>query len=122
METICHLNRKMCRTRVFEDLHGEKTSWSRGNLSFTTINLVRMAIESYMAEPNDENARIALFVKKLDSKCDLVKDQLLARFEYQCTAKAIQFPFLMGQGLWTGGEELKPYDEVREVLKHGTLG
>lgn len=111
-----------CRTRVFEDLHGEKTAWSKGNLSFTTINLVRLAIQAHQQEPVNEEARIALFRKMLDEKCDLVKDQLLERFEYQCTAKAIQFPFLMGQGLWTGGDQLKPYDEVREVLKHGTLG
>lgn len=58
----------------------------------------------------------------LEEKCELVKDQLLERFEYQCTAKAKQFPFLMSQGLWEGGQNLKPSDEVREVLKQGTLG
>lgn len=111
-----------CRTRVFENLHGEKTAWRRGNLSFTTINLVRLAILAKQAEPENEAARIELYKKMLEEKCELVKDQLLERFEYQCTAKAKQFPFLMSQGLWEGGQNLKPSDEVREVLKQGTLG
>lgn len=111
-----------CRTRLFENIHGEKTAWGRGNLSFTTINLVRLAIEAHIQEPDNEAARLALFNRNLKEKCDLVKDQLLARFEYQCTAQAKQFPFLMGQGLWEGGDTLGPNDEVREVLKSGSLG
>lgn len=128
-----------CRTRVFEDIHGESTSWSRGNLSFTTINLVRLAIEArkfaeqYFAsdiaahglekvESDIQNVAITKFNETLDSLCDVVADQLYDRYKFQCTAKAKQFPFLMGQGLWTGGQDLQPNDRVEDVLKHGTLG
>lgn len=119
-----------CRTRVFEDLHGEKTSWSRGNLSFTTINLVRLAIEArQMAEEHSVDAdeekvqewTHEYFLNMLNDTCELVAEQLYDRYKFQCTAKAKQYPFLMGQGLWTGGEELAPSDRVEEVLKHGSL-
>lgn len=108
-----------CRTRVFEDRHGEKTSVGRGNLSFSTINLPGIALSVRHIE--DENERIIAFFDKLIDAMNVTARQLLARYEFQCTAKAKQFPLLM-QGLWIGSEALGPNDEVRSVLKHGTLG
>ncbi|MFT0409946.1 anaerobic ribonucleoside triphosphate reductase [Bacteroides thetaiotaomicron] len=108
-----------CRTRVFEDRHGEKTSVGRGNLSFSTINLPGIALSVRHIE--DENERIIAFFDKLIDAMNITARQLLARYEFQCTAKAKQFPLLM-QGLWIGSEALGPNDEVRSVLKHGTLG
>lgn len=108
-----------CRTRVFEDRHGEKTSVGRGNLSFSTINLPGIALSVRHIE--DENERIIAFFDKLMGAMSVTARQLLDRYEFQCTAKAKQFPLLM-QGLWVGSEALGPNDEVRAVLKHGTLG
>ncbi len=111
-----------CRTRVFENVNGEKTSFSRGNASFNTIDLPRIAIVSYLQYPEDENKRIEYFKNLLVEKVDLTKDLLLERFEYQSKAKAKQFPFLMGEGIWKGGKELDLEDEVREAIKSATLG
>lgn len=108
-----------CRTRVFEDRHGEKTSVGRGNLSFSTINLPGIALSVRHIE--DEEQRIEAFFNKLLDAMEVTSHQLLDRYEFQCTAQAKQFPLLM-QGLWIGSEALKPDDEVRSVLKHGTLG
>lgn len=108
-----------CRTRVFEDRHGEKTSVGRGNLSFSTINLPGIALSVRHIE--DKNERIIAFFDKLIDAMNVTARQLIARYEFQCTAKAKQFPLLM-QGLWIGSEVLGPNDEVRPVLKHGTLG
>lgn len=108
-----------CRTRVFEDRHGEKTSVGRGNLSFSTINLPGIALS--VRDIEDENERIIAFFDKLNKAMTVTARQLLDRYEFQCTAKAKQFPLLM-QGLWVGSETLGPNDEVRPVLKHGTLG
>lgn len=108
-----------CRTRVFEDRHGEKTSVGRGNLSFSTINLPGIALSVRHIE--DKNERIIDFFDKLIDAMNVTARQLIARYEFQCTAKAKQFPLLM-QGLWIGSEVLGPNDEVRPVLKHGTLG
>ncbi|MGN0682917.1 MAG: anaerobic ribonucleoside-triphosphate reductase, partial [Oscillospiraceae bacterium] len=85
----------------------------RGNLSFTTINLPRLGIES--------NKDISLFYKKLDNMMDLVFDQLLKRFEIQSRKKVKNYPFLMGQGVWIDSEKLSDDDKVGEILKHGTL-
>lgn len=104
-----------CRTRVggnYVDPTQEIIN-SRGNLSFTSVNLPRIAIRSH----GDVDA----FFEELDRKIDLVIDQLLHRFEIQGKKKVRNFPFLMGQGIWLGSEKLGPDDEVREVLKHGTL-
>lgn len=104
-----------CRTRVggnYVDPSQEIIN-SRGNLSFTSVNLPRIAIRSH----GDVDA----FFEELDRKIDLVIDQLLHRFEIQGKKKVRNFPFLMGQGIWLGSEKLGPDDEVREVLKHGTL-
>lgn len=108
-----------CRTRVFEDRHGEKTSVGRGNLSFSTINLPGIALSVRRIE--DAEQRIEAFFSKLLDAMEVTSHQLLDRYEFQCTAQAKQFPLLM-QGLWVGSETLKPDDEVRNVLKHGTLG
>ena len=109
----------MCRTRVFEDRHGEDTSVGRGNLSFTSLNLVKMALECRGIE--DRGERIAAFYKKLDYYLGVAIRQLYDRYKFQCTALKSQFPLLMS-GMWVGSDELKPTDTVEKVLKHGTLG
>ena len=108
-----------CRTRVFENRFGEKTSIGRGNLSFSTINIVRLAIECM--DIADQNERIDAFFKKLDSMLDITARQLCDRFEFQKTALAKQFPLLMSQ-LWNGSENLKPGDTIESVINQGTLG
>ena len=104
-----------CRTRVIANSHDpeQEVSNGRGNLSFTTINLPRIAIKAY--------GDINRFFEDLDHKFDLVIEQLLERFEIQCRKHVYNFPFLMGQGVWLDSEKLGYFDEVREVLKHGTL-
>jgi len=104
-----------CRTRVIGNVYdpSREIIFGRGNLSFTTINLPRIAIKS--------NRNIDEFFKELDSKIDLVIDQLLERFEIQARKKVKNFPFLMGQGVWIDSDKLGWEDEIREVLKHGTL-
>lgn len=104
-----------CRTRVIGNAYdpSRQIVTGRGNLSFTSINLPRLAIES------DHN--IGLFFDKLDELMDLVIEQLLARFKIQCQKKVRNFPFLMGQGVWIDSDKLGPDDEIGEVLKHGTL-
>lgn len=108
-----------CRTRVFENRFGPKTSVGRGNLSFSTINIVRLAIEC--REVEDREARIALFMSKLDQMLDITARQLHERLEFQKTAFAKQFPLLMS-ALWIGCEKLKPTDTIAEVINQGTLG
>ncbi|MCF0179093.1 MAG: anaerobic ribonucleoside triphosphate reductase [Bacteroidales bacterium] len=108
-----------CRTRVFENRFGPKTSIGRGNLSFTTINIVALAIES-MSEPNQEK-RIEVFMLRLNEMCELCAKQLHQRYEFQKTALAKQFPLVMSC-LWAGAEKLGPDDRVESVLNQGTLG
>lgn len=108
-----------CRTRVFEDRYGEKTSIGRGNLSFTTINIVRLAIETMNIRDTDE--RIEAFFKKLDNVLEIAARQLNDRFEFQRTALVRQFPLLMSR-LWVGSAELKPDETIAPVINHGTLG
>lgn len=108
-----------CRTRVFEDRYGEKTSIGRGNLSFTTVNIVRIAIECMNIRDKEE--RIAAFFRKLDDVLDIAARQLNDRFNFQKTALAKQFPLLMSK-LWTGGDQLAPDDTIEPVINHGTLG
>lgn len=101
-----------CRTRVMGNIHGEETSIGRGNLSFTTINLVRIALLSeHMVD----------FWMRLKQVLDIGITQLLERYAYQCSRKAANFRFLYGQGVWRGGENLKPEDTLEAVLKQGTL-
>ncbi len=108
-----------CRTRVFENRFGPKTSIGRGNLSFTTINIVKMAIECMGVE--DKQERINLFFSKLDHMLDVAARQLDDRFNFQKTAFAKQFPLLM-KSLWIGSENLKPNESIESVINQGTLG
>ncbi|BAK99358.1 anaerobic ribonucleoside-triphosphate reductase [Oscillibacter valericigenes Sjm18-20] len=104
-----------CRTRVVSNIHdpSREINCQRGNLSFTSINLPRLAIEAH--------GDLGAFYAGLDRMLDLCVAQLLERFEIQGRRLARNFPFLMGQGIWLDSDLLKPDDEVREVLKHGTL-
>ncbi len=104
-----------CRTRVIGNVfdRSREISPGRGNLSFTSINLPRLAIES--------KGDVDLFFKKLDDMLELVARQLLDRFEIQAARRVRNFPFLMGQGVWMDSEPLHWNGEVRPVLGHGTL-
>ena len=108
-----------CRTRVFEDRWGEKTSIARGNLSFSTINIVKLAIECMGIE--NKQQRIDMFFAKLDNLLDITAKQLDERFQFQKTAMAKQFPLLM-KYLWVGADKLEPTDTIESVINHGTLG
>lgn len=107
-----------CRTRVFENHYGMKTCVGRGNLSFSTINIVRLAIECMNIKNKEE--RIAKFFAKLDKMLDITAKQLDERFQFQKTAYAKQFPLLMTK-LWMGCENLKPNDTIESVINQGTL-
>ncbi len=104
-----------CRTRVVANAFDpdREIVYGRGNLSFTSINLPRLAIKAH--------GNVEIFFEDLGRKLDLVIDQLLARFKIQCSKKVRNYPFLMGQGIWIDSEGLGPDDSVEEVLKHGTL-
>ena len=104
-----------CRTRVMGNIYDpdREQTYGRGNLSFTSINLPRLAILS--------NKNVDFFFEQLDRMCDLCVEQLLERFEIQCSKLVKNYPFLMGQGVWLDSEKLGPNDSVREVLKHGSL-
>ena len=108
-----------CRTRVFENRFGPKTSIGRGNLSFSTINIVKLALEC--REEQDEQKRIDMFFAKLDQMLEIAAKQLDDRFQFQKTAFAKQFPLLM-QCLWIGADKLKPMDSIESVINQGTLG
>ena len=103
-----------CRTRIIGNVYDpeQEISYSRGNLSFTTINLPRLAI---MSRDMDE------FYNRLDNMLDLAAEQLLERFAIQASKKVYNFPFLMGQGVWLDSDKLNSDDTVGEVIKHGTL-
>ncbi len=120
-----------CRTRVFENLHGEKSSIGRGNLSFTSINLPRLAIEAKrQAEERipDQSKKVIqtlasdIFIKSLRASAEMVAEQLYDRYQYQRKALARQFPFMMGNNIWKGSENLDINDEVGDVINSGTLG
>lgn len=108
-----------CRTRVFENRYGEITSIGRGNLSFSTINIVRLAIETMIIQDKEE--RIHRFFSRLDDLLEIAARQLNDRFDFQKTALAKQFPLLMSR-LWSGGETLRPDDTIESVINQGTLG
>ena len=108
-----------CRTRVFENRYGQRTSIGRGNLSFSTINIVKLALEC--REEQDEQKRIDMFFAKLDQMLEITAKQLDDRFQFQKTAFAKQFPLLM-QCLWVGADKLKPMDTIESVINQGTLG
>ena len=101
--------------RVIENVYdtSQELTFKRGHLSMTSINLPRLAIKS--------KGDIDEFFDKLDQMIDMCVEQLLERFEIQCQRKAMNYPFLMGQGVWLDSQTLNPTDEVRHVLKHGTL-
>ena len=107
-----------CRTRVFENKYGMKTSVGRGNLSFSTINIVRLAIECM--DIADKDARINSFFAKLDNMLDVAAKQLNERYDFQKTAMAKQFPLLM-RSLWSGAEQLSPNETIEKVINQGTL-
>ena len=107
-----------CRTRVYGNRFGPKTSIGRGNLSFTTLNIVRIAIESMNIKDKDE--RIAAFFAKLDWALEIAAKQLNERFDFQKTALKKQFPLLMN-GLWIGSDKLEPCDTIESVMNQGTL-
>ena len=121
-----------CRTRVFESVAGEKSSLGRGNLSFTTLNMPRLAIEARIKAENlveDERNKDAIeqkakeiFIESVHQMSALVADQLYERYQYQRTALARQFPFMMGNNVWKGGGELNPNEQVGDALRSGTLG
>lgn len=128
-----------CRTRVFDDRHGEKTSVGRGNLSFTTINLPKLAIEAALEAQEQTGLSFDLgrgseefmtpkykevvekkFMHKLEEYAGVCERQLYDRYKFQSGAYVKQFPLLM-QGLWEGSENLSPNDTIESVIKHGTL-
>ena len=104
-----------CRTRVIGNYHDKSREivTGRGNLSFTSVNLPRLAIKA--------NGNLEFFFEQLDQEIDLIIDQLKARFRIQSKKKVKNYPFLMGQGIWIDSDQLGPEDEVGEVLKHGSL-
>ena len=112
-----------CRTRVFSSVFPESDGivTGRGNLSFTTINLVRIGIKHGICLGERKEADWEGFYDELDEKLELVKDELLERFEFQANQHVRNFPFLMGQGNWFGSEKLGMNDTLRDVIKHGTL-
>ena len=112
-----------CRTRTFGSVFPESDGivTGRGNCSFTTINLVRIGIKHGIALKERKEADWSGFYKELDEKMELVRDQLLERFEFQANQHVRNFPFLMGQGNWFGSEKLGWNDTLRDVIKHGSL-
>ena len=112
-----------CRTRVMSDVtdKNNETTGGRGNLSFTSINLPRIAIKHGICLGDRDKADMEGFYSELSEKMELVRDQLLERFEVQCSKRCYNFPFLLEQGVWTDGDKLKPTDRLRKVLKHGSL-
>ena len=112
-----------CRTRVIGDVTdpNHEVVTGRGNLSFTTINLPRIGIKHGICLKEREEADMEGFYQELEELIEIVKDQLLERFEIQCNKRCYNFPFLLGQGIWTDGEKLKPTDRLRKVWKHGSL-
>lgn len=129
-----------CRTRVFENRFGDKTSIGRGNLSFSTMNLPKIAIEAakeaqektgikfelgrnserFMTEEYRREVK-EIFMSKMEKYAEIIAKQLYDRYKFQSTALAKQFPLLMS-GLWKESEKVKKADNIREVIKHGTLG
>ncbi len=110
-----------CRTRVMADVTDPKDEvvTGRGNLSFTSINLVRLGIKHGIL--NHDTPQMEAFYEELENLMELVKDQLLERFEIQCGQSVSNFKFLLGQGVWKNSETLKPGENLRRVLKHGSL-
>ena len=115
---VCYMG---CRTRVIGNVidPNKAITPGRGNLSFTTINLPRLGIKHGIV--SNEKTDLDGFFEELEEMMDMVRDQLLERFEIQCNKRLYNFPFLLGQGVWIDSEKLKPTDRLRKILKHGTL-
>ena len=115
---VCYMG---CRTRVIGNVvdPNKEVTPGRGNLSFTSINLPRLGIKHGIV--TNDKTDMKGFYKELEEMMDLVRDQLLERFEIQCNKRSYNFPFLLEQGIWLDSEKLKPTDRLRKVLKHGTL-
>lgn len=120
-----------CRTRVFENLHEEKSSLGRGNLSLTTMNMPRLAIEARIKAENLVNANNKdavemkakeIFLTSVRKISELIAEQLYVRYQYQRTALERQFPFMMSNDVWKGGNNLEANEEVGDVINSGTLG
>ncbi len=111
-----------CRTRVIGNVVDEDKAITpgRGNLSFTTINLPRLGIKHGIVNGN-EKADMKGFYEELDDLLDLVKNELLQRFELQCSKHKYNFKFLLGSGVWIDSDKLDDTDKLKKVLKHGTL-
>lgn len=112
-----------CRTRLMSDVTdlNNQTTGGRGNLSFTSINLPRIGIKNGICLKERDKADMDGFYDDLGKMMDLVRDQLLERFEIQCSKHVYNFPFLLASGVWTDGDKLKPTDRLRKILKHGSL-
>ena len=110
-----------CRTRVLANVCGPSVTPGRGNLSFTTINLPRLGIKHGIALGEREKADMKGFYEELDEMLELVKGQLLQRFEFQCSKSKANFKFLLGSGVWLNSEKLEQGGKLRTILKHGTL-
>jgi len=115
---VCYMG---CRTRVIGNVvdSNKAVTPGRGNLSFTSINLPRLGIKHGIV--TNEEADMKGFFEELEETMDMVRDQLLERFEIQCDKRLYNFPFLLGQGIWMDSEKLKMTDRLRKILKHGTL-
>ena len=110
-----------CRTRVLANVCGPQVTPGRGNLSFTSINLPRLGIKHGIVLGERDKADMKAFYKELDEIMDLVKGQLLQRFECQCSKSRANFKFLLGSHVWMNSEKLENNSKLRTVLKHGTL-
>lgn len=110
-----------CRTRVIGNVvdPSREIVTGRGNLSFTSINLVRLGIKYGIV--TNKKADLDGFFQELGDTMDMVRDQLLERFEIQCKKRVYNFPFLLGQGVWIDSKGLKPTDNIKRILKHGSL-
>ena len=115
---VCYMG---CRTRVIGNVAdpNKAVTPGRGNLSFTSINLPRLGIKHGIV--SNEKEDLKAFFQELEETMDMVRDQLLERFDVQCNKRIYNFPFLLEQGIWIDSEKLKPTDKLRRVLKHGTL-
>lgn len=110
-----------CRTRVLSDRFGRNHLSGKGNLSFNTINLVKLGLEHGIALGRRREADERGFYRELKHYMDIATDGLLHRFEIQSRQKAKASDFMMREGVWEGGEQLSPDDQVRDLLKHGSL-
>ncbi len=118
-----------CRTRVFDNVNGDKTSIGRGNLSFTSMNLPRLAIlarldaeEKYTDKDEVEKYALEKFYSSIEETSKLVAEQLYERYLFQRTAVVKQFPFMLNNNIWKGGKDLGLNDRIDDIVKQGTLG